>query len=570
LEFNLTKGGFFMKRFITIMGVMILLISTSVLAQDYIAPGYSQIFDRNTFETAPYPDLVADEVHAGFDLDKDGNLEFIVLTDHTNPNGPGQEYPGGASIYVYEWNGSDFALMWSWAGVDSTVASFPTMAVADLDGDTDLEIVLGSPKNAGVPAPDVSPTVIYIFEFGTGGGPADPTATWTTNAGPGTNTRPAGMAAGDIDGDGAAEVAVAFRSYSTASTNDALMIFSLNGQFAGPFTQFNTEVIDTTGDWGSVYSVDITDVDNDGNLEAYYSTDYHTAYEATGPDTYVLRNWDSDIYPWTIQGTVQADVDGDGNNELLFGKYSTGHLGMVYGVTDWATADSTNEVAIALVEPGGCRGMTAGDYDGDGNTDIFFGGNYSGSVHRIEYNGTGDIADSTSYTYEKVFQDTTPVGGARVYSVSFPGDNWALLHGGDASTDMNGNGEPEFLIGYEDGDSLQNYIVMVEGNGITGIDIKPGAEILKTYTLHQNYPNPFNPSTSITYDLSIADNISLKVYDLLGQEVKTLVNGDVSAGSHTVVWNGTNNSGSQVASGIYIYTLQVGSKKLNKRMTLLR
>jgi hypothetical protein len=471
---------------------------------------------------------------------------------------------------LYEWSGSAFELTWSWfdTTLNTGAASFPTTAVADLDGDGNQEIVLGIPHGSGKPAPDVSPTVIYIFEFTSEGGPDDPTATWTTGAAPGTNTRPSGMDAGDIDGDGEDEVAVAFRAYGTATTNDALMIFSLDGSFAGQFTQFKTEMIDTTGDWGSVYAVDITDLDNDGNKEAYFSTDWHVTYEATGTDTYVLDSLTNTIGAWTIHASVQADVDGDGNNELVFGK-TNGSLALYYNIDDLSTTDSTNEAIITVVEPAGCRGLTAGDYNGDGNADIFMGGNYGGSIWRISYTGEGDIADSASYVYEEVYRDSTG-GGVRIYSVSFPGDNVALEQGGAASTDMNGNGEPEILFGIEDGEEDQMWVIMLEGNGVTKIELDPGAKVLKSYTLRQNYPNPFNPNTTISYQIPVAEKVSLKVYDMLGREVRTLVNGDVDAGSHTAVWDGTNNSGVKVASGVYIYKLQAGKHQLNKKMTLMR
>ncbi|HGY56554.1 MAG TPA: T9SS type A sorting domain-containing protein [Caldithrix abyssi] len=566
-----------MKKSATILTAMLFLVFMAVpmLAQDFVADGYTKILELNEFDGAPHWPIVADEVHAGYDLDQDGNLEFIFLADHSNPNGPsGAGWSDGHSVYVYEWNGSAFEKMWSWADTSLKTggASFPTMAVADLDGDGNQEIVLGMPSGSNWPAPDVSPTVIYIFEFSTDGGPAEPTASWTANSDPGSNTRPSGMAAGDIDGDGVQEVAVGFRAFSTASTNDALMIFSIDGGFAGDFTQFKTEMIDTTGDWGSVYAVDITDLDNDGNLEAYFSTDNHTIYEASGADTYTLNYVQSpSLGAWTIQGTVQADIDGDGMNELVWGHWSSGALRILRGISDVSAIDSTNEAEVRVVEPGGCRGLTAGDFDKDGNLDIFMGGNYAGSVWRIEYKGTGDIADSNSYTYEKVYQDTVPGGGARVYSVSFPGDNFALKQGGTSYTDMNKNGKPELLIAYEDGDSLQSWIVMVENDSVmTGIAVEPGRQVLKTYTLHQNYPNPFNPTTTIAYELATTENISLKIYDVLGREVKTLVNGVVPAGKHTISWDGTNNAGNKVSSGVYIYSLEVGNHKLHKRMTLMK
>jgi hypothetical protein len=346
------------------------------------------------------------------------------------------------------------------------------------------------------------------------------------------------------------------------------MIFSLDGGFAGPFTQFKTEMIDTVGDWGSVYAVDITDLDNDGNKEAYFTTDYHTTYEATGEDTYVMDSLTVTIDPWTIHGTVAGDVNGDGDQELVFGK-TNGSLGLYHSIEDLSTTDSTNEALIKVVEPAGCRGLTVGDYNGDGNTDIFMGGNYGGSVWRISYTGEGSMADSNSYVYEEVYRDST-LGGVRVYFVSFPGDNVALEQGGPASTDMNGNGEPEILIGIEDGEIDQMWAVLLEGNGITKIELDPGAQVLKQYTLRQNYPNPFNPTTTISYDIPVAEKVTLRVFDMLGREVKTLVNGDVNAGTHTAVWDGTNNSGDAVASGIYIYKLKAGKTQINKKMTLMR
>ncbi|NOX37760.1 MAG: T9SS type A sorting domain-containing protein [Calditrichaeota bacterium] len=556
-----------------IIGVLLVLCAF-LFAQDYVAEGYTKIFERNQFETAPHWPIVADEVHAGFDLDKDGNLEFIVLADHSNPNSANLgQWADGHSIYVYEWSPTNntFELMWSWS--DTTLktggASFPTMAVADLDGDGNQEIVFGIPHAANNPAPDVSPTVIYIFEF-ENGLPTEPTAKWTALAKPGTNTRPSAMAAGDIDGDGQMEVAVAFRKYSSASTDDALMIFSLNGPFLGDFTQFKVEMIDTTGDWGSVYACDITDLDNDGFKEAYFSTGVHTVYEATGPDSYTLSYVENPSFSsWSIQATAEGDIDGDGKTELIFGK-TNGALGLWYNISDVANTDSTNEALIKVVEPAGCRGLTVGDYDGDGKTDIFMGGNYGGSVWRIEYKGTGDITDSTSYTYELVYLDTIPSGGTRVYSVSFPGDNFSIKHGGTSSTDMNGNGEPEVVFVFEDGDSTQSWVVMLEGTGVTAINLEAGKQVLESYQLFQNYPNPFNPSTTIKYRISQAGEIKLVIYDMLGREVKTLVKGFKSAGTYEVVWDGTDNFGRKVGSGTYIYMLKFGDKQISRKMTLMK
>jgi len=75
------------------------------------------------------------------------------------------------------------------------------------------------------------------------------------------------------------------------------------------------------------------------------------------------------------------------------------------------------------------------------------------------------------------------------------------------------------------------------------------------YVLHQNYPNPFNPTTAIRFDLSDPGYVSLKVFNILGQEVRTLVDGERDLGQYEVVWDGKDDVEKQVASGIYFYRL---------------
>jgi hypothetical protein len=85
-----------------------------------------------------------------------------------------------------------------------------------------------------------------------------------------------------------------------------------------------------------------------------------------------------------------------------------------------------------------------------------------------------------------------------------------------------------------------------------------------------NYPNPFNPSTTISYSLANSSAVSLTIFDSLGRVVKTLVDQPQAAGDHQVVWNGTNEQGSQVASGVYFYRLKTGEFTHTKRMILLK
>jgi FtsP/CotA-like multicopper oxidase with cupredoxin domain len=91
-----------------------------------------------------------------------------------------------------------------------------------------------------------------------------------------------------------------------------------------------------------------------------------------------------------------------------------------------------------------------------------------------------------------------------------------------------------------------------------------------TFALAQNYPNPFNPSTTINFQLPSDELVELKIYNRIGQEVRTLVNSGYQAGSHNVVWDGKNNRGKSVASGMYIYRIKAGKHTKSLKMNLVR
>ena len=90
------------------------------------------------------------------------------------------------------------------------------------------------------------------------------------------------------------------------------------------------------------------------------------------------------------------------------------------------------------------------------------------------------------------------------------------------------------------------------------------------FTLHQNYPNPFNPSTSVRYELNEPAQVTLKIFNELGREIRTLVDAKQEAGTHSAVWNGRNRSGNLVSTGIYFYQLHAGSFLAWRRMTLMK
>jgi len=91
-----------------------------------------------------------------------------------------------------------------------------------------------------------------------------------------------------------------------------------------------------------------------------------------------------------------------------------------------------------------------------------------------------------------------------------------------------------------------------------------------SFVLNQNYPNPFNPTTMISFSLQKSDFVQLTIFNMLGKQIRTLVNGEQSSGKHTFMWNGKNDTGTTVASGTYIYHLKVGQRSESKLMLLIR
>lgn len=103
-------------------------------------------------------------------------------------------------------------------------------------------------------------------------------------------------------------------------------------------------------------------------------------------------------------------------------------------------------------------------------------------------------------------------------------------------------------------------------------DVKPGTENAnpQRFSLSQNYPNPFNTSTSIRYHLSQPSFVTLEIYNLLGQKVRTLMAGLKSKGYYQISWDGTDNHGSPVPAGLYIYCMRTKDRTQSRKLLLLK
>ncbi len=90
------------------------------------------------------------------------------------------------------------------------------------------------------------------------------------------------------------------------------------------------------------------------------------------------------------------------------------------------------------------------------------------------------------------------------------------------------------------------------------------------FVMYQNVPNPFNPATKISFSIPESGHVDLRVYDVAGRLIRTLVDGKLAADRHEVIWDGTNNGGRRVASGVYFYRIEAGKHEMTKKMVLLR
>ncbi len=130
-----------------------------------------------------------------------------------------------------------------------------------------------------------------------------------------------------------------------------------------------------------------------------------------------------------------------------------------------------------------------------------------------------------------------------------------------------------YMCGYFDNvnDETQSYFAAVTDPSLGGINsVSNQQQTPRSFELMQNYPNPFNPSTIIKYSLTKTSFVTLKIYNMLGQVVRTLVEEQVKPGSYSMQWNGRDNNGNVVSSGAYIYRIVAGNFSQSKKMMLLK
>jgi len=339
------------------------------------------------------------------------------------------------------------------------------------------------------------------------------------------------------------------------------------------------------------------------NSKRFYQQDYTKKYDLI-----------------SLFGTTVADFDKDGNQEVYFPWY-WGYQNPQVGYSlhminyspgdDVLEADSSHSFNISQAVSLNTLGETIssfraaiGDLDRNGKDELLVGSFYPSMLVAIEYQ-SGDITKPENYL-RKVYYPGEPDS---YQSVSYR-DSLGVLDTirlrdetfcskMTTPVDFDGDGKFEVILpqqGMWDSTSINWMHYSLEfSEFVTDSTVKitnPKKWIMRSiesdllgsvggkdytvitpddYQLNQNYPNPFNPTTTINFVLPLTKKVTVKIYDMIGKEVATLVNGEEYAkGSHDVVWNGRDRNGSTVASGAYIAKMNAGNVEKSIKMMMLK
>ena len=481
------------------------------------------------------------EVLTVYDFDGDGKSEIIPHGDAPRQDvlilGVNGDIGGFPSIFIeggkpgVQMNGGD----WDAGG------SFWNSEPADIDGDGMLEIINHTWNNYGFWSIDVDGPNSYTYPEATDRDDAKAKGAYQ-EYGNVDAVSYFGARAADVNGDGRDEIVG-----TMYTQNHDIAMFSFDETDNGVYI------------WDSL-----------SNVENY-------AVIIPKTDVAALAG-KSNTELWPI---VKGDLNQDGKDEL----YTGGGTGL-------------NLVAIQYNGIGSLLERASYDmnlvYDGAGG-EVFSNIDY--------YNGQATYSYDTTYAgTDSAFVDTTLAGFDETKIDTVYGDQPFTSYIFADSVDLDGDGKLEVVlaeqsvsdsveINFYDWDATierhkrneetsykifneyRQTVRVLEYNGVTvGLDSRNYSIVTPDeYKLEQNYPNPFNPSTNINFSLPVDKKISLTIYNMLGQEVVTLINNkDLKKGSHQLVWNGTNNFGAKVSSGHYIAKLEYGNFTKSIKMTLVK
>jgi hypothetical protein len=317
-------------------------------------------------------------------------------------------------------------------------------------------------------------------------------------------------------------------------------------------------------------------------------------------------------YDWGV-GIVKSDAMGNELNSTLIDRYGTQHLYRVIPTSDSGAIAVGSAASIYLVKIDkygdttwvkGCGGvgtgwsvleMEDGGYMAFG--DRGFGYPNYDDFWMVRLNASGDTLWTKRYPHKAddigYSIDRTSDGGFVMAGSAFRNDGQDPKDFYIIRTNANGDTLWTKMVGRDYGDYATcikqtpdgGYIVVgwtEIGNGSTDIyvvklepdnssDVNHDNNIYpSSFSLSANYPNPFNPNTTIGYGLQRRAHVTIDIFNLLGQKVKTLIDETKGAGQYSTEWNGRDESGQAVSSGIYFYRLEAGNEAQVNKMMLLK
>ncbi len=205
--------------------------------------------------------------------------------------------------------------------------------------------------------------------------------------------------------------------------------------------------------------------------------------------------------------------------------------------------DGTFQTKVDYAAGYGPYSVFCADLDGDTDLDLAVANSGSYNVSILKNNGDGTFQAKVDYGAGN--------GPRSVFCADLDGDlDLDLAVANFKSDDVSILFNRTIVVNVEDEESFD--------------------ELPKQFSLYQNYPNPFNQSTKIEFALVNSGFVSLDIYDILGRKVRALVSENLSAGYKSVLWDGKDNSGKEVASGIYFYQIKIGDFSEAKKLVLLK
>jgi hypothetical protein len=561
---------------------LMLLLPVCLFSQYVIDPDWF-ISSKITSETLGIQDLLGVwKARGGYDINKNGKKEIILQVDPWTSSGRSDNM--NQRVFWLEEDGSGgYTLLWSHTFAFGSNYSYGDIQVGDVDGDGFEEIWVTMPIDAN--AADPNPPRLFCFEYDGTKMPDEPTLTWNLNVRDNFQIRPIRLHVDDLDGDGIQEIIVLsryddYRAHAGTGRGRTLIIAKYLGYIEPGASDlfFYVDLLDTndylTG--GGTYDMEIVDFDGNGKKELWVFTwdmltvnIYECDANAEKVYNHVLEIRQAaedraDIA--SFDGVHFIDLDGDGKLEGLWsgatgdddgdGLYQ-GKIYLIENVSDVKQLTKNNFKVIGYNIGGDPRGSVVGDFNNNGLPELVFVDRLNKKMISMEYKGTGSLADSTSYIWTEIFADIIP---PRVGDVGpRPGDYWFVNAGA-----KDARGYTELLLPNQNlGEITTASVFIIKSQ--KSISVEKKAELPEAYKLSQNYPNPFNPSTNIEFSIPKAAHVSLKIHNVLGQEMSTLVNETKEAGSYIATFNAKD-----LPSGIYYYTIKSGNYIESKKMMLVK